>query len=212
MDVADRSGRRMMGFGRAMVALFGVAAIAVPAVASDKLPSRAKPVAPTSPAARSDDPMPLPDIPSDPAPVPGPTPLDQPPPPPSADTQGDKPVNLDSYPFVLFFDWDSAEISSGAAEVLDNVAEKYRAARGKIAVAGFADRSGSGGYNRDLSQRRVAAVRSYLVGKSVPAEAIATEAYGEAKPLIDTADGAREPQNRRVEITISPAQSANSLQ
>jgi outer membrane protein OmpA-like peptidoglycan-associated protein len=193
-----------------MLPLVGLATIAAPAIASDKLPSRAKPAAPTSPAKSSDDPMPIPDISTEPAPAAAPAPSDQPSP-PSADRQADKPVDLDSYPFVLFFDWDSADLSPGAAEVLDNVAEKYRAARGRVAVAGYADRSGSGDYNRDLSQRRVGAVKAYLVGKSVPPEAIATEAYGEAKPLVDTADGAREPQNRRVEITVTPAQSANAL-
>jgi OOP family OmpA-OmpF porin len=36
----------------------------------------------------------------------------------------------------------------------------------------------------------------------VPETAIATEAFGESRPLVDTADGVREPQNRRVEITF----------
>jgi outer membrane protein OmpA-like peptidoglycan-associated protein len=31
-----------------------------------------------------------------------------------------------------------------------------------------------------------------------------TEAFGEGRPLVETADGVREPQNRRVEITYGP--------
>jgi outer membrane protein OmpA-like peptidoglycan-associated protein len=38
----------------------------------------------------------------------------------------------------------------------------------------------------------------------VPDSAMSTEAYGESRPLVETADGVREPQNRRVEITFGP--------
>ncbi|MEA3048644.1 MAG: OmpA-OmpF porin, family, partial [Sphingomonadales bacterium] len=31
-----------------------------------------------------------------------------------------------------------------------------------------------------------------------------TQAFGESRPLVETADGVREPQNRRVEITYGP--------
>jgi outer membrane protein OmpA-like peptidoglycan-associated protein len=48
-------------------------------------------------------------------------------------------------------------------------------------------------------------VKAYLAGKGVPADAMGTEAFGEGRPLVDTADGVREPQNRRVEITFSGA-------
>ncbi|HWH16856.1 MAG TPA: OmpA family protein, partial [Allosphingosinicella sp.] len=66
------------------------------------------------------------------------------------------------------------------------------------------DRSGSASYNVGLSQRRADAVRSYLAGRGVPNGAMATEAFGESRPLVETADGVREPQNRRVEITFGP--------
>ena len=200
-----------MRFGRAVLVLVGSAAIVAPAIASDKLPPRPNAEATTSPAATSDEPVLLtPDAPADQTPAPVAS-EPAPPPAPTAERPAGAAVDLDAYPFVLFFDWDSAEINPGAAEVLNNVAEKYRAGRGQIAIAGFADRSGAGDYNHDLSQRRVAAVKAYLVGKAVPIDAISTAAYGEAKPLIDTADDAREPQNRRVEITVTAAQSANLL-
>jgi opacity protein-like surface antigen len=62
----------------------------------------------------------------------------------------------------------------------------------------------------DLSQRRADAVKSYLAGKGVPDAAMSTEAFGESKPLVDTADGVREPQNRRVEITFGPGSGAGA--
>jgi OmpA-OmpF porin, OOP family len=38
----------------------------------------------------------------------------------------------------------------------------------------------------------------------VPEGAMMTEAYGESRPLVETADGVREPQNRNVQITFGP--------
>jgi outer membrane protein OmpA-like peptidoglycan-associated protein len=47
-------------------------------------------------------------------------------------------------------------------------------------------------------------VRSYLAGRGIPDGVMTTEAFGESRPLIETADGVSEPQNRRVEITFGP--------
>jgi outer membrane protein OmpA-like peptidoglycan-associated protein len=71
-------------------------------------------------------------------------------------------------------------------------------------LAGHADKSGAASYNVGLSQRRNATVRSYLESKGVPGGVIATEAFGETAPLVQTADGVREAQNRRVEVSYGP--------
>ena len=47
-------------------------------------------------------------------------------------------------------------------------------------------------------------IEGLLAGRGVPDGSITTEAFGESRPLVDTADGVREPQNRRVEITFGP--------
>jgi OOP family OmpA-OmpF porin len=41
------------------------------------------------------------------------------------------------------------------------------------------------------------------VREGVPATAIAVVGRGESQPLVQTADGVREPQNRRVEIVLN---------
>ncbi|NWM25020.1 flagellar motor protein MotB, partial [Escherichia coli] len=38
----------------------------------------------------------------------------------------------------------------------------------------------------------------------IAAGVISTEAFGESKPRVETADGVRELQNRRVEVTYGP--------
>ncbi|RMF00332.1 MAG: flagellar motor protein MotB, partial [Alphaproteobacteria bacterium] len=43
---------------------------------------------------------------------------------------------------------------------------------------------------------------SFMETLGVSGDAITTQAFGENAPLIETLDGVREPQNRRVEITF----------
>jgi outer membrane protein OmpA-like peptidoglycan-associated protein len=130
-----------------------------------------------------------------PTPVPEPTP-EPPPVPPPACVAG---------PFMVFFDWDKDEITPQAAAILDNAASSYQTCgQAQVMIAGHADRSGSDQYNVGLSQRRSANTRSYLAGRGIPDGVMTTEAFGESRPLVETADGVREPQNRRVEITFGP--------
>jgi len=108
-------------------------------------------------------------------------------------------------PFIVFFDWDRADITPQAASILDNAAEQYRATgNAQVVLAGHADRSGSDQYNVGLSQRRAENVRQYLAGRGIPEGVMRTEAFGESRPAVETADGVREPQNRRVEISMGP--------
>ncbi len=135
--------------------------------------------------------------PAPPAPAPAPAPAPLPPCPPAAITPG---------PFLVFFDWDKSLITAEAAQILDRAAEQYAATgQTSVALAGHADKSGKDDYNVRLSQRRADAVKAYMATKGVPDSVITTEAFGESRPLVDTADGVREPQNRRVEITFGGA-------
>ena len=72
----------------------------------------------------------------------------------------------------------------------------------RIEVAGHTDSSGTPRYNQGLSVRRAQNVASELVRLGVPREAITMQGLGETRPLVQTADGVREPQNRRVKIVL----------
>ena len=121
-----------------------------------------------------------------------------PPPPPPA------PV-CNSGPYIVFFDWDKSNLRPDAASVLDNAVAQYtNCGMAKVMLAGHADKSGTAKYNVGLSQRRNDTVRGYLASKGVTDGAISAEAFGETAPLVQTADGEREPQNRRVEVTYGP--------
>ena len=72
----------------------------------------------------------------------------------------------------------------------------------QIQVTGFADRSGSPGYNQRLSERRANAVAAALTRLGVPRNEMMVSGRGENDNRVPTADGVREPQNRRVEIVF----------
>jgi len=72
----------------------------------------------------------------------------------------------------------------------------------RIEVDGYTDLSGTVPYNQKLSVRRAATVQAELVRDGVPSSEISIHGYGESNPLVPTAPGVREPQNRRVEIVL----------
>ncbi len=105
--------------------------------------------------------------------------------------------------YLVFFDWDKADLTARAKQIIAEAAQN--AARVKltqIEVSGHADKSGTAGYNQKLSQRRADNVAAELVRLGVPQNEIAVMAYGDTHPLVPTAAGVREPQNRRVEIVL----------
>ncbi|WP_416375882.1 autotransporter domain-containing protein [Parasphingorhabdus sp.] len=137
-----------------------------------------------------------------PAPAPAPTAAPAPPPPPPPAPQV---VQCNTGPYIVFFDWDRSDVTPEASTVLDNAYTAYGNCNSvPIMVAGHADRSGAATYNVDLSQRRANAVRGYLTTRGIADETISTQAFGESRNRVPTADGVREPQNRRVEITYGP--------
>jgi len=105
--------------------------------------------------------------------------------------------------FLVFFDWDRADLTDRARQIIGEAVQHARTQRStRIEVAGHADRSGTLQYNQALSRRRAETVAAELVRQGVAREEIVVTAHGETQPLVPTADGAREPQNRRVEIVL----------
>jgi iron complex outermembrane recepter protein len=141
---------------------------------------------------------------------PSPPPPPAPPPPPPAPPQPAPPPPVaqptcNKGPYIVFFDWDRSDITPEASMVLDSAVSAYQYCdRVPVMLAGHADRSGSARYNVGLSERRNASVRDYLTGRGIPDANITSQAFGESQPRVPTADGVRELQNRRVEVTYGP--------
>ncbi|MXP61755.1 OmpA family protein [Roseomonas sp. M0104] len=105
--------------------------------------------------------------------------------------------------YLVFFDFDRADLTDRARQIIAEAAQNAgRVQTTRIEVAGHADRAGTPQYNQRLSQRRADAVAAELVRLGVNRSEITVQAFGESRPLVPTADGVREPQNRRVEIVL----------
>ena len=103
--------------------------------------------------------------------VPVPPPPPPPPPPPMAGPAGAR-------VFTVYFGWN----------------------RSWVGPHGYTDTSGSVPYNQRLSERRARHVADVLFRMGVPAQAMAIGGVGENNLAVPTADGVREPRNRRVTV------------
>jgi outer membrane protein OmpA-like peptidoglycan-associated protein len=105
--------------------------------------------------------------------------------------------------YLVFFDWDKSDLTGRARQIVAEAASaSTHVQTTRIAVNGYTDLSGTAHYNQGLSLRRAKAVQAELIRDGVPAGEIAIRGFGETNPLVPTADGVREPQNRRVEIIL----------
>jgi outer membrane protein OmpA-like peptidoglycan-associated protein len=105
--------------------------------------------------------------------------------------------------FMVFFDWDRSNLSQQALTTIGQAAAAFKSkGNARITATGHTDTSGPEAYNMALSLRRANTVKDALVRNGVPAQAITVIGRGEAGLLVQTGDGVREPQNRRVEIVI----------
>jgi len=105
--------------------------------------------------------------------------------------------------FLVFFDWDRDTITPEGRAIIAQAADAWRAGGNvTIQVTGYTDASGSAGYNQRLSERRANNVANALAQSGVPRQAMVVSGRGKNDQRVPTADGVREPQNRRVEIVF----------
>jgi len=71
----------------------------------------------------------------------------------------------------------------------------------RLSIEGHTDSDGEEGFNQDLSERRAAAVKEYLVAHhGIEAERLETVGFGESKPVAENTTPEGKQQNRRVEL------------
>ncbi len=126
-----------------------------------------------------------------------------PPPAEATSAQAMAPAPEPSRTYLVFFDWDRADLTARARQIVAEAAQASTHVRTtRIDVNGYTDLSGTAAYNQRLSVRRAQSVEAELVRDGVNRSEISIHGFGESSPLVQTAQGVREPQNRRVEIIL----------
>ncbi len=70
----------------------------------------------------------------------------------------------------------------------------------KIEIQGHTDNVGAARYNKDLSNRRAASVRKYLVSHGIGSERLTSMGYGMERPIVDNSTDQNRALNRRVQF------------
>jgi iron complex outermembrane receptor protein len=106
--------------------------------------------------------------------------------------------------YLVFFDFNKSDLTPQAVTIVDQAAKNAGPAKvTQLTVTGHTDTVGSDAYNMRLSRRRAESVAAQLEKDGIPAGEIAIVAKGKRDLLVPTADGVKEPQNRRVQIVYS---------
>ena len=104
----------------------------------------------------------------------------------------------------VLFDTGSANLKPGAREKLAKVAGVLLAYPGlQVEIDGHTDSVGNEQYNQQLSERRAASVRAYLIQQGIPQAVVAAFGFGESSPVVSNDTAAGRQQNRRVELVVS---------
>lgn len=99
------------------------------------------------------------------------------------------------------FDFDSAAIRPESGLTLDRLGRGLQSGAGSsITIVGHTSAEGSVEYNRELSQRRAAAVVDALVARGLARERLVATGAGETQPIADNRSEAGRALNRRVEV------------
>ena len=102
---------------------------------------------------------------------------------------------------IVYFDFDSDDITPTATDVLKNHAD-YLAANSDVRfiLEGHTDKRGSSDYNHALGMRRSQAVKNLLMSLGAPQDRLVAKSYGEGHPAVEGETEEAFSKNRRVEI------------
>jgi len=106
--------------------------------------------------------------------------------------------------FIVFFGFNKYNLTSEALRVISEaVVAAKDTGSATVLITGHTDTVGSNDYNMRLSMRRSNAVKAEMVRQGIPTSAISSNGKGETELLVQTADGVKEPQNRRATIDLN---------
>jgi outer membrane protein OmpA-like peptidoglycan-associated protein len=104
--------------------------------------------------------------------------------------------------YVLEFGFNKDRGGQEGRPVLDQVVRGWKCRYANIWLFGHTDTTGKEDANLDLSGKRAAAARDYLIGAGIVPARVGIVAQGENHPLVATANGVRLRTNRAVVVLI----------
>lgn len=104
----------------------------------------------------------------------------------------------------VLFDTAKYNLRPAAREKLAKISGIVLAHPGlQLEVEGHTDDRGSEEYNQELSERRAAVVKEFLVQEGIPVTSVVASGYGKSSPLFDNQTAEGRQKNRRVELVVS---------
>lgn len=103
--------------------------------------------------------------------------------------------------YTILFDHDQSNVRSNENATLDRAMreiEKYEPRQ--VTITGYTDSSGKAEYNQTLSREREQAVSRALLARGIENQTLEREARGEYDQAVQTGDGVKNQENRRVVI------------
>jgi OOP family OmpA-OmpF porin len=102
------------------------------------------------------------------------------------------------------FDFNKATLRAEGTEKLTKLVNDLQGMKLEVIIAvGHADRLGSDAYNQKLSEKRAAAVKTFLVGKGIEPNRVYTEGKGEKQP-VTKADQCKGGKSAKVIACLQP--------
>ncbi len=104
----------------------------------------------------------------------------------------------------VFFEYNKAVIKSESFPILDAVSATLEGNPDiqLIEVQGHTDEQGNDAYNLELSRKRAASVKQYMIDKGIAENRLESQGYGETQPLENKKTQSAYAKNRRVEFLI----------
>ncbi len=124
-----------------------------------------------------------------------------------------RPPTLEKIPNVVHFATDRAELSVASRAALQQVLTALQTyPQLHLRLGGHADSRGNARYNLRLSERRVAAVRQYLLQQGMPASRLEVQAFGMQRTQPGKPTLLSRARDRRVELQLVNPQVVQHLQ
>jgi outer membrane protein OmpA-like peptidoglycan-associated protein len=104
----------------------------------------------------------------------------------------------------LNFETGSTQLTQPSTKTVNDLAQVLKAyPNAQVELVGHTDNSGSPEANQQLSQARADTVRAMLVSDGVAGDRIATQGYGQDRPMASNDTDEGRAQNRRIELNVT---------